>query len=67
MAKFIPLHKQDKTRVWQAFLRSSFLAETKKTENVEPLKDFSLPGSFFKFSIGSFEYKLPVNINSFLT
>ncbi len=59
----------NKTR--QEFDRPSFglpfLAETKKTENVEPLKDFSLPGNFFKFSIGSFEYKLPVNISSFLT
>ncbi len=33
--------------------------------NVEPLKDFSLPDSFFKFNIESFEYKLPVNISSF--
>ncbi len=56
----------NKTRDCQAFIWSSFLAETKKTENVEPLKDFSLPGSF-KFSIESFKYKLPVNISSFFT
>ncbi len=57
----------NKTRVWQAFTWSSFLAETKKTENVEPLKDFSLPGSFFQFCIESFERQLPGNISSFLT
>ncbi len=33
--------------------------------NVEPSKDFSLPGSFFKINIESFEYRLPVNISSF--
>jgi hypothetical protein len=39
----------------------------KTCEGLNLLKDlFSLLGSFFKNSIGSFEFKFPVNSSSFL-